>query len=322
VPGRVRTVPTPARVPSSPAPPKVVASSEGALDETPDDLPGAVRSRLRARVAVVARSLDQVILDSYPSPERLHRLHSDLRRLRVEYRILRDRFPPSVRGHARSLDRRMGELSRRVGEVRDADVQLHLIEEAARAEGSSQLRFSHEELLRRFGDDARTGRELLRAYVRAEHESELLVEIGRTLEPAAAGPANHLTRAILDHVLERERGRLRRTFKRARRRPSVPRTHGLRIRLRRYRYLLELVGTLPGPRPERYAPRLVQLQRDLGHVHDLDLLIDWIDGLPPEVRSAEWAQALRREHWEARRELRKDLDRGSVRAAMRGPTSH
>jgi CHAD domain-containing protein len=317
VPGRVRTVPAPLRTPTVSDPPDRTRSEGEEPELAPDELPGAVRSRLRARVAVVARSLDQVILDSYPSPERLHRLHSDLRRLRVEYRLLRDRFTPSLRGHARSLDRRLGELSRRVGEVRDADVQLNLIEEAARAEGTSELRFSHEDLLRRFGDDARTGRELLRAYVRAEHESELLVEIGRTLEPAA-GPANRITRTILDHVLERERGRLRRSFKKARRRPSVPRTHGLRIRLRRYRYLLELVGTLPGPKPDRYAPRLVQLQRDLGHVHDLDLLTDWIDGLPPDVRGSDWAGAIRREHREARRALRKDLDRSSVAAAIRG----
>ncbi|MGI0151668.1 MAG: hypothetical protein ACREC5_07020, partial [Thermoplasmata archaeon] len=71
----------------------------------PHDLEGAIRSRLRARIAVLTRSLDQVILDSYPSPERLHRLHSDLRRLRVEYGLLRRRFPPGPRGHARALDR-------------------------------------------------------------------------------------------------------------------------------------------------------------------------------------------------------------------------
>jgi CHAD domain-containing protein len=277
----------------------------------------ALRSRLGARLAVVQRSLDQVVLDSYPSPERLHRLHADLRRLRVEYRVLSGRFPSALKGHARALDRRLAELARRVGEVRDSDVQLHLLEEAARREGSRSLRFSHEELLRRFADDARTGRELLRAYVRAEHESELLEELGRTIE-SGRPVGGSLSPRLLERVLDRERDRLARAFRRARRRPSVPRTHRLRIRLRRYRYLLELVGTLPGPPPESYPARLDRLQRDLGRVHDLDLLTDWIDGLPPEVRDAEWARGLRREHREARRELRNDLDRGSVKAAIRG----
>jgi CHAD domain-containing protein len=298
--------------------PELAPERAGEASSPEPDLAEAIGARLRARLAVLQRSLDQVVLDGYPSPERLHRLHADLRRLRVEYRLMATGFSPTLRGHARALDRRLSELARRVGEVRDSDVQLHLLEEAARHESSGSLRFAHEELLRRFADDARTGRELLRAYVRAEHEAELLEALTRSLdEPGRSS----FPPARLERRLTRDRERLRRAFKKARRKPSVPRSHRLRIRLRRLRYLTELMGTLPGPRPPPYPTRLIRLQRDLGRVHDLDLLIDWMDGLPPGVRDSEWARGLRREQHEARRALRAELDRGAVRAAIRGDRS-
>jgi CHAD domain-containing protein len=277
-----------------------------------------VLARLREGLDGLGRSFDLLSADPEPSAEQLHRLHTDLRRLRVGFRLLRSLEPAAARPRLKVLDRRLAEIARRVGEVRDRDVLLGLLagaEEVDRASASSPVPGDPlPDLLLRLKDDARIGRELIRAYVRTEEDSGLFDELGRLLEVAPTlGALATFPRAELDRV-----GRpLGRATRKARRRLTRGRAHTLRVRLRRMRYLLELLGPVPGATQRRYPDRLVRLQRLLGQLHDRDNLADWIEELPAALRSAPWAKRLRGEHRAIRRRLTDELARRGLKEAIR-----
>ena len=280
------------------------------------DLRGAIAARLRARLAVLERAIDDLLHRAHPSAERLHRLHRELRRLRVEYRLWRSSLPPAAAEQGDALDHRVAELARRVGEVRDSDVHLEMmLRPGARSEPTGTRRH-RDELARRLRDDARIGRELLRAYLRAEQEAGLLHELSSSLERAAGRVGRPLTTSSVHAETVRLRVRLVRALRRARRKPSVERAHRLRILLRRSRYLGEFLATVPGAALGRYPVRLVRLQQQLGRVHDLDLLYEWVAGLAPELRDSPWARELGKRRKEARAELETELGRRALRASV------
>jgi CHAD domain-containing protein len=281
------------------------------------DLRRGVGQRVSARLAVVERAADALIRHGSPSEERIHRFHSELRRLRVESRVWRSGLSPAQVELLTGLDRRLAELARRVGEVRDADVHLNLLGKVGRPDEPDRTRRHREELYRRLQDDARIGRELLRAYLRAEIEAGVFAELRGTLAREGSNERRPLSTGRVRDEVARVSERLERATRRAARRPSVKRAHRLRILLRRARYLLEFLATVPGADPPRYPGRLVRLQRTLGRVHDLDLLEDWVDGLAPELKGSPWARELRATHRASRRQLRSELGRGSIRSAVR-----
>ena len=282
------------------------------------DLREGVRGRLSARLAVVHRSAEALIHQGSASAERIHRFHSELRRLRVECRVWRRGLTPVQVEHGRSLDRRLSELARRVGEVRDSDVHLELLRKVADPKERPRVRERREEIQRRLADDARIGRELLRAYLLAEMEAGLFEEVRSSIALPGAYGRYTLTPSRLHEEVLRLQERLQRALKRANRRLSVKRAHRLRILLRRARYLFEFLQTVPGANPHPYPDRLVRLQRLLGRLHDLDLLDDWVEGLPTELRQSSWAGELRRQHRTTRRELAPEIGRKPVRVAVRG----
>ncbi len=134
--------------------------------------------RLAARDTEVAGAARAFLGLPDPTPEQVHRLHAELRRLRVEHRLFRSLLRPDGTDRARALDRRLAEVARRVGTVRDADVELHLLEPTPR--GTRSAAASPGDLVRRLRDDARIGRELLRAYLQAELRAGLFEGLGAT----------------------------------------------------------------------------------------------------------------------------------------------
>lgn len=290
--------------------------ARGPRGTTEPDLRDAVAARLRARLAVLERAIDDLLRHAHPSAERLHRLHRELRRLRVEYRLWRRSLPPRAAEQGEALDHRVAELARRVGEVRDSDVHLEMTLRPGGRSEPAVTRRHREELARRLRDDARIGRELLRAYLRAEREAGLLTELTSSWERSPGRVGRPLTTSSVHAETVRLRARLVRALRRARRKPNVERAHRLRIVLRRSRYLFEFLATVPGAALGRYPVRLVRLQQRLGRVHDLDLLYDWVAGLAPELRESPWAVELGRRRKEARAELEAELGRRSLRASV------
>ncbi|MFZ0698881.1 MAG: CHAD domain-containing protein [Thermoplasmata archaeon] len=267
--------------------------------------PSALARYVRERLTTTAASTDRVIQRPHPTAEDLHDLHRDLRRLRTLAGVAERVGRPAGRRVWPALDARLRRLTQLVGEVRDLDVALTLVDRVL--EGSPASETSEDSALwtlrRRLRDDTRTGRELLRATLRAERQAGLFEEVAVALGGSITAP----TTEAIARGLEEQRRRLERSARRARkrsvRRPSPERLHEVRVRVRRWRYLSDLQDALQGTPSSTFPRRLAAVQRRLGELHDRDVLAQRLDQLDPDHRREPWARAFHEE----RRRMRHDL---------------
>ena len=234
----------------------------------------------------------------------------------MELRLVRHILTPTEQLQAEDVGRRLKRVARLVGEVRDFDVELALLghPRLARSSGAS---LEHLERTRgRLQEEARTGRALLGAFLRAELDRGLVRELAHVLEVAEPrlSPKGVLRAAAIER--ERSRGRAERALRRARRRPTPKRMHALRSSLRQAHHLNDLLS-VPGYGPVRPFPRRVdRLQQALGGLHDLDVLADGLESLGPEVWRSEWARVERRRRRKLREAIAGELARRSVRESV------
>lgn len=257
----------------------------------------------------VLGSVDEVLKLALPTPESLHRLHRDLRRLAAGLAIWQELLARRDRELLRPLDARLRRLSQLVGRVRDRDIAIGLLERGDGSTSTPRERQSLERYRARLGDDARTGRELLRAFLRAERDAHLFDRVQESfhVRPPDRRAADLPRMLARSHTKSRER--LDRAHRRARRRPSSARLHRLRIRVRGVRHLSEIsTKILPRSTPP-FPAFLRRLQSDLGRLHDLDVVLD---GLDREIRSTAWADALRKKRRRQRRRIVDRLDEGPL----------
>ncbi len=202
------------------------------------------------------------------------------------------------------FDRRLRRLARLVGQVRDRDVAVELLTGVDDAVDGPTEREALERHRSRLRDDARTGRELLRAFLRSESDARLLPELSTLLAaPLRPGAARELRRVLGEHRTAHGE-RVVTAHRRARRRPSMERLHRLRIRVRRMRQFADLIDAVDPGAPGLATGQARRVQVDLGRLHDLDVLLEGID---PGLRDASWVRALRRERRRERRSVVRDL---------------
>ncbi len=281
-------------------------------------------ARTRELLTEVTARIDAVVVRSHPTPEQLHDLHRSMRRLRHALDLWGRLLRPRDRALARPLARRLARLARLVGRVRDRDVMIALVEggslPAPRAGDAREVA----RLRARWRDDARTGRELLRVFLRSERDAHLFEQLGATLSfPPRSGAPERLPQ-LLDEMEGTRRERVRVAHRRARRKGSVRRLHRLRIQVRRLRHLGELRDHLETDR-RSLPPRLVRrLQSELGRLHDLDIVLD---GLGGGLARSGWGTALRRERRRLQRAIATTLGgsrwpwRTVAPQGLRGPSS-
>jgi CHAD domain-containing protein len=262
------------------------------------DLSREVERRLDETLA----ELERVIARPRPAAATLHRLHRDLRRLRVGVEVWRRVATRAVRQELKLFDRRLKRLARVVGGVRDRDVTLDLLGRIDRPPDPKEKVRLHR-LRSRLSDDARTGREVLRMYLVAERDGGLFEGIRAGLHARPSGRKVGDLRAYLGEVGERERAAIRSAHRKARRRPSARRLHQLRLRVRAWGHLTDLASTIGPARPMTVHRPLRTLQQRLGRLHDLDIATDLAR---PALGSA-WAAALRQERRHLRRRLVREL---------------
>jgi len=248
----------------------------------------------------VTRAVDSVIAAHQPSPESLHRLHRQMRRLRTGLALWEALLPSAERDLLHPLSVRVKRLSRLVGRIRDRDITLGLLERFDRENARKRDIARIDGYRTRVQDDARTGRELLRAFLRSERQARLLDDVGerlRSLPRAGSFRDPHHTVALA-HA--RTHDNLARAHRKAVRRPSMERLHRLRIRIRRARQFSDLAVSLDPRHERRFSSTMVRLQKELGDLHDLDMILL---GLDKGVARTAWARALRKE----RRRLREEI---------------
>lgn len=259
--------------------------------------------RLRSRAL---RLVDATIEEPRPSDERLHQLHRALRRLRLGVELWQDLLPAADRGSAAALERRTKRLARLVGEVRDRDVVIGLFDAIPRRPASPTATGRYHRFLGRLREDARTGRELLRASLRTERDAGLFDAIRAALaRPSGARAAARLGRLLVAASGEHHE-RVRRAHRKATRRPTAERLHRLRIHLRQFRHVHELIRLVAPSAAVRIPASLRGLQGRLGHLHDLDVAIATID---PELDASPWADRLRSDRRRLRHGVRLELER-------------
>jgi CHAD domain-containing protein len=252
----------------------------------------------------VTHAVDQVVAAAHPSVGSLHRLHRQMRRLRTGLALWESLLPSAERELLHPLDVRIKRLSRLVGRIRDRDIALALLQ---RFSGRQATHRDLERITRyriRVQDDARTGRELLRAFLRSERQARLLDDVGERLRSLPRSGSFRDPRRAVALAHARTHDLLREAHRKARRRPTMERLHRLRIRIRRARQVSDLAVALD-PRHERgFAASLARLQKNLGDLHDLDMILV---GLDDEVRKTAWAKGLRDERRRIRRDILKVL---------------
>lgn len=274
-------------------------------------------SRLRLRLDNVERLVEELVQGEEAAAPVLHRLHRDLRRLRFEFQVWRNFLYHGARKDTRSLALRLRRLAQLVGEVRDFDVGLELIEGAASSPSSAETTAILAGTRHRMEDDAHLGRELLRAYIRTERDSGLFASTRTSLGARTRSTNQREFRRRLHRIQRRHYRALRDAGRETRETPSATRLHRLRSRLRRMRYFVEMVSQLEGHPPARLARPLRRLEGHLGDHNDLTQLLQHVDRQGPEIRDAPWVKQLRKKRRQTYRSLVHELDRRRVRAAMK-----
>jgi CHAD domain-containing protein len=206
-------------------------------------------------------------------PEDVHQMRVATRRLRAVLRTLRAHLdqPPKLR---RGLRR----LAARLGEVRDADVILALLEgshvqDVPGIEGR-RLETLVRRLRRRRGR-ARTA--LVRALERPGHR-RLMDRLERFAQrPRVSGDPDTPVARVLGDAITRLAAEVAREPGLERPSPDADALHRLRIAFKRLRYVLEFHAAAGGPAYEVEMRLARELQDVLGHVHDHDLLLGWLE---------------------------------------------
>ena len=266
--------------------------------------PESLARELERLCSEVAGTVDEVVARPHPPPESLHVLHREMRRLRHALGIWERVLSARDRALVRPLDARMKRLARLVGRVRDRDVMLDLIEGGTLPTPTGADVGAVARLRAKLRDDARTGRELLRVYLRSERDSHLFEGLRECVDFVPRRGAAPQLAAVLDEEQAELRADVRAAHRRARKRPSSNRLHQLRIEVRRLRHLGEVRRRLDPKNRPAFPAAVRRLQSRLGRMHDLDLVIA---GLDVDLKATEWGRAIRKERRKVRASVRRSL---------------
>jgi CHAD domain-containing protein len=235
---------------------------------------------IRQRLVALRRSL----------PGARHGSLTAVHQARVATRRLREALPLVARGgKGRKLERRVRNITRALGPVRELDVALLMLDEfegsgAATQAGLQALRQAmaeerrrlHDGLLRELGD---AGIEKLeKRAIAAARERDARATASRSRDPRA--------REAADKRAARRAERLRTAIERAASMYLPDRLHDVRIAVKRLRYAMEIAREVRGARsrtagssehPTRGAAAAIRTlkraQDLLGRMHDLEVLI-------------------------------------------------
>jgi CHAD domain-containing protein len=265
---------------------------------TQDSQSARLALELHRVLSEVIRDADEVIERPQPTVSSLHRLHRATRQLRTWLALWSELAGPNDRKRLRPLDARLRRLARVIGRIRDRDVALGLLERFSTKPRREPVRLA--QYRAELKAEARAGRKHLRSHLLAERESGLFAHVDAAVKGRASPlPSTQLRRVLAAH---RQAGvdQMSEALRSARRRPTMRRLHRLRQRVRRLRQLSELTSLVD---PDAELPSdgpLRRLQRGLGRIHDIDVVLA---GLDPLLQPSAWAQALRKE----RRRKRKSI---------------
>lgn len=206
--------------------------------------------------------------------ERIHQSRVALRRIRSNLRNFRLALDPAW---GTALRAECSWYGNRLGHPRD----LHILREVITVKGPGLMTEGEVAALTAVVDDqmvaALADITAERGGTRRFHLTEqmMLLWDGPAFKAKAARPAGE----VLPAMLHRSWHDLRGAARAARRNPTDPNLHKLRIRLKELRYGAETVALIDGGPAKRVAKAAARLVGQLGDLHDACFSIEWFDYL-------------------------------------------
>lgn len=242
--------------------------------------------RAQTRSLRLHRMIEELLGPTPASRALIHDLHRELRRARLDARVLHRTLPKPFRAPLWELEGALQELTTAAGEVRDLDVLEGALERIARcASAAPAVAREAKALARALHREGRASRGELRRFARRSlrgahgHLPGLAPGApatrgspkkgGQGFPRADRALARRFQRAIEEELGEAERN-LERARRRAQRKATVRRLHRLRVHLRRFRHLRTSLAR--DPKRADVPIEWRELQRDLGLHHDLGVL--------------------------------------------------
>jgi CHAD domain-containing protein len=221
----------------------------------------------------------------WSDPEGVHSMRVASRRLRS---MLRDFLPYLPKRSFASVLKQFKRLADALGEVRDQDVAIEVLEEIAKKAPAE-----HTAALKQFIDKRKELRELhrgeLKAFLAKSELKKLETDFGAAIEEATAErKRKRVTPPTAFSLVAQEiiRDRLKEVEKRSAAlfRPlDVEALHQLRIATKRLRYAIELLASCFPGSISAHAKRAARIQTALGDLHDCD---SWILSIGDEMVAA------------------------------------
>ena len=188
------------------------------------------------------------------------------------------------------------------GASADRDVALALLADAPKDLPSRERR-ALRRLQAHLTDDARIGRELIRASLRAERDLGLFEGIRAGFHTLPSARRAQALGRYLEEVHQEGQEAVRAAHRKARRKPTSRRLHRLRIRVRSWRHLSDLASAIDPSYGRPQARPLRSLQDRLGRLHDLDVVEDLTAASAPPT----WNRAIRKERRRQQLKLARSL---------------
>lgn len=217
------------------------------------------------RIAPLGLTSETPAVPRLASREAIHDLRVACRRARVFLAEFGDNLPAGAQRKARNL---MSKIVRRLGEARELDVSLALLRE--RVAPDTEQRLASEFTVLRLEMDRFAAQEDVNAVDTILESGKFADIVARLRTGFQPSTACHLRHA---------RGRLRKRFGKVQ---DFYRTwrdsgldedlHLLRIRLKTFRYAIEIYRSIYGKRADRFLEMLASAQEALGRWHDLRCL--------------------------------------------------
>jgi CHAD domain-containing protein len=229
-----------------------------------------VEERLTRLTQAVNSNLS--VLAQQDTPRAVHDTRITTRRLRVALRNLKRQLPSRQRRRCRMA---LVEIARNCSALRDADVRRALVRTLVTRAG-----FEHHPqgqlLLAAAARDRETAGHELQRRMNAPKWSELLWDLTQNVAAVIAGVHGASREGIIREVLIAQQRRLRRRLRKGTRSLKRLKLHRLRLRIKDARYFAEDFGPLVGAPIEAELPRLRELQKALGDLHDAWCLDKWL----------------------------------------------
>jgi CHAD domain-containing protein len=241
--------------------------------------------------AIILQNLDALLIEVDgvllgQDIEYIHRMRVSSRRLRAAIPIFKDCFPPK---QVRLWQNNIRDITRALGEARDRDVQLDLLDGFLKENIDPKIKLGIRRITMRLAQQRKALQNDVNQSIHIFNESGVAENIKVLLAPLAEQNATNFpfTYALYQIAADTIRGALdlllsheAYIFDPA----NIAELHQMRISAKRLRYILEVFSSLYADQLKPFIQTIKKCQDQLGEIHDCDVWLDFIPAFIEEER--------------------------------------